>query len=173
MAIAAPIERGESAEGKPSWVVTPRRREMASMYAEELISAFINRKKEVNGGSLMPSKQTFRLKSKKQSAMKRTVANAVEADRNGRVVVVDAEAAAAKQVSPLSCGKSPSPERRGGSSPSKPAGSFHPGGKRGSPAGEGASPGKGSPTAGRKQGGAGGSPPRKLPPAAPMPPPRA
>ena len=143
------------------------------MYAEELISAFINRKKEVNGGSLMPSKQTFRLKSKKQSAMKRTVANAVEADRNGRVVVVDAEAAAAKQVSPLSCGKSPSPERRGGSSPSKPAGSFHPGGKRGSPAGEGASPGKGSPTAGRKQGGAGGSPPRKLPPAAPMPPPRA
>ena len=55
VAVAAPPEpetvEGESSSKKPSSnVLTPRRREMAAIYAEELISGFIKARKESPGG---------------------------------------------------------------------------------------------------------------------------
>ena len=148
---------GKESSTPKAAVLTPRRREMAGIYAEELISDFIRRHKEANGGvAFSPGKV------KRSPSPKKATPNGASPEGEGGAVDVVAEPSPALATPEPMPAATPPPadgaSSRGSGKP-RPAGSS--GGRGGTP---GASPGgtrrpAGPPGSGSGRGGSRGNTP--------------
>ena len=174
----------------PTFVVlTPRQREMSSIFAEELLSGYISKRRTQNDGNFSPPKSTSPIKGKSEPQLfangatpppacavapnatggspQRGGASPAKALNPLKTDVAVANAAESSAGSPTGKAKKGPPTNRSGGQPSNRTGSPSPGGRGGK------SPGaRPKPSGGRGGGAPSASPPTPLPGAAPLPRPR-